>query len=412
MANILTLGTYYYPSSSSPQITTSFVLSWDETTNTSTNKSELNWKVTTSQSPTGSGYKRTLNSGSVTINGTPHNFSSGSVYNGLVIASGKDSVDHETDGTKTIAVSMTANLGGDNKSNNTTVTLSPIARATSFTLNTYSLNSSSSGVTITFTLVDGLTYQTRWTSSTGADGGWKNRTSSGYTWSLNSLRTAGYLVTSGVATLILELRTLSGSVVIGTTQATVIYTATDSGSIIPMSWEQEGSRFSVGFGKEAVLSNKTGNIIFQDKSVLQLSDIEAKGGVILGGASGGGSDGASGYVLAISMTALGEYGDAPFCFKVVQRECIYDLLLRFTTTGLQVSLNWGFYINHKGNPPTIIVNCSGSVANVYISKIGTWDQITVYPPFTQQIHGYGQYNILYPFTFTSTKPSGTTIGAG
>lgn len=120
-------------------ISTNFVLYWEETTSVADNTSTIKFYVTTSQSPTGSGYKRTLSSGNVTINGTRYNFTTGSVYNGVNVVGSSSSpfsitVPHDGDGTKSISISMAANVGGDSKTANTTKTLTAIPRASTVSI--------------------------------------------------------------------------------------------------------------------------------------------------------------------------------------------------------------------------------------------------------------------------------------
>lgn len=248
MANILTLGTYYFPS---PEITTAFILSWTEVTNTSTNQSELTWNVVTSQTPTGSGYKRTLSSGSVTINGTAYGFSTGSVYNGLVVASNKTIVNHEADGKKTIAVSMTANVGGDSKSANTTATLSNIPRASTFEMSTYSANANTANLYMyitpassTFThqveiQVNGVSKGT-WTGGSGS-----SRYQCPTYWNQANLQS--YCGTNGTTTMMFYLYTYSNGTFIGGAQASVIYT----GNRTPLSLYQDtAGNVAMSVGKE------------------------------------------------------------------------------------------------------------------------------------------------------------------
>lgn len=139
--------------SGSLTITTSFVLTWIEEQNVAGNYTNLTWIVTTSQSPTGSGYKRTLRpSGTyVIINGVQTALISAdkSVYNGLEIKRGTQRIDHNTDGTKAINASLRLNVGGDICTGSGTITLTPINRINQMSVTPTTLTNQDATITIT-----------------------------------------------------------------------------------------------------------------------------------------------------------------------------------------------------------------------------------------------------------------------
>lgn len=142
----------YYPNSTSPQITTYFVLTITETVDIANNKSVLNCTLTTNQNPTGSGYHRTLNSGTVKINGTSYTVSSNSVSHGTVVWSKNNiEVEHNDDGSKAITASISINLGGDILSGSGIVQLTSIPRNSTMAVSDNLLEENGSDLTITIT---------------------------------------------------------------------------------------------------------------------------------------------------------------------------------------------------------------------------------------------------------------------
>lgn len=109
-------------------------LYWDETTNQSTNVSVLNYSLIMDTEPTG--YYRTLISGTLTIDGNTITLPSNKrFYNGNTITSGSLTIQHESNGEKTISVNIYVNIGGDIRTADATVTLTKINRGNEFTVN-------------------------------------------------------------------------------------------------------------------------------------------------------------------------------------------------------------------------------------------------------------------------------------
>lgn len=133
-------------------LTTYFELSWSETISVNNNTSTLAFTLTTRQSPSGSGYQRTINaSGStVVINGTSYAISATKAYDGLVIWSTSGIViEHNNDGTKAINASVKVNVGGDYVSGSGTIQLATIQRSSVVSVSPSLLTSGNATVTIT-----------------------------------------------------------------------------------------------------------------------------------------------------------------------------------------------------------------------------------------------------------------------
>lgn len=118
MARVLSIGSWYYQPDN---ITTYLDLNITESVEGGRHK--LVYSVTCRQTPTGSGYNRTLNSGYITIDGVRINMTTGSIHNGstpikeATLYTDKDS----------ISVFMQASVGGTSKSNSTTLNFTPIS---------------------------------------------------------------------------------------------------------------------------------------------------------------------------------------------------------------------------------------------------------------------------------------------
>ena len=133
-------------------LTTYFELSWSESINVNNNTSTLACTLTTRQSPSGSGYQRTINaSGStVVINGTSYAISATKAYDGLVIWNTSGIViEHNNDGTKAINASVKVNVGGDYVSGSGTIQLATIQRSSVVSVSPSLLTSGNATVTIT-----------------------------------------------------------------------------------------------------------------------------------------------------------------------------------------------------------------------------------------------------------------------
>lgn len=139
--------------SGSTTIKTSFVLTWIEEQNQAGNYTDLTLIVTTSQTPTGSGYKRTLRpSGTYAIvNGVQTNLISAdkSVYNGLEVKRFTQRIEHNNDGTKAISASLRCNVGGDICTGSGTITLTPINRINQMSVTPATLTNQDATITIT-----------------------------------------------------------------------------------------------------------------------------------------------------------------------------------------------------------------------------------------------------------------------
>lgn len=114
-------------------IVTYFTFSWTATQNVSANTSTVTWKLTQKQTPTGSGYTRTIEKKYATIDGSQSlNSTTISGTNGTVVLSGTKTISHNTDGSKTFSVSVGVEVGGGQSSYNCTgsgsFTLDKIAR--------------------------------------------------------------------------------------------------------------------------------------------------------------------------------------------------------------------------------------------------------------------------------------------
>lgn len=137
----------------STTIRTSFVLTWIEEQNQAGNYTDLTLIVTTSQTPTGSGWKRTLKpSGTYAIvNGVETNLISAdkSVYNGLEVKRFTQRIEHEADGTKAINASLRINVNGSICTGSGTITLTPINRINQMSVTPATLTNQDATITIT-----------------------------------------------------------------------------------------------------------------------------------------------------------------------------------------------------------------------------------------------------------------------
>lgn len=118
--------------SSGTTVTTYFRYSWEiKSQDSATNRSVISWKITTVQTPTGSGWKRTVKSGSsIVVNGnTVATTSDIGAYNSLVVQQGETTIYHEADGTKDFTVQFKYKIGSSsvNCDGTHTFTLDPIA---------------------------------------------------------------------------------------------------------------------------------------------------------------------------------------------------------------------------------------------------------------------------------------------
>ena len=208
-------------------LTTSFRFDWSATQSVANNTSTVTWTVTTIQSPTGSGYQRTIMSGStVTVNGTNYTISSGQgAYNSLVIARGTTIINHNDDGSKTFSASVKVSLGSASSNSNVgsaSFTLDVIARASTLSLNKSSLViNGTNSVVITVTkrnsaFTDSLSYN--FNGTTGNLGSVANS----LTWTPPvSLLSAIPNSTSGTCQIICQ--TYNGSTLVGTSQASITF---------------------------------------------------------------------------------------------------------------------------------------------------------------------------------------------
>ena len=166
-------------------LTTSFTLSWSATQSTANNTSTISWNLTTNQTPTGSGYQRTIYNAFVTIDGTTYNLTNQtSVSNGTVLMSsssyGTKTITHNTDGTKSFSISVGVSVGqsSNNCTGSDTFELTTIPRYTSITSFTVAKRNETS-----------LTFN--WQTADTIDYAWYS-TDNGSTWT-------GYDVTDGTS---------------------------------------------------------------------------------------------------------------------------------------------------------------------------------------------------------------------
>lgn len=199
-------------------LTTSFSLSWAETTDINTNTSTLVFSVTTNQSPAGSGYKRTLTSGSVTINGVSYTVAGNSVYNGLEVWKKTIVIEHNSDGTKTITASLSMLVGGsDRLTGSGSIALTAIPRGSTMTLSTNNL--SDGGDDLVITIIPNVASYSHvlkcWLNSEVVNT--LNIAAGTTEVTYSNLTLSGYLGEnySGVATFLFELQTFNGSAQIG-----------------------------------------------------------------------------------------------------------------------------------------------------------------------------------------------------
>ena len=125
----------YTPSNSSN--TWKVVLNWTATQNVANNTSTISWNIKVSTTSS-TGYVvvseiRAKIDGTEVYYRSHDNHTNG--YNGTQIASGTTTVNHSTDGTKSVAMSIEAGIyqWAINKSGSNTFTLDTIARASSIT---------------------------------------------------------------------------------------------------------------------------------------------------------------------------------------------------------------------------------------------------------------------------------------
>lgn len=141
-------------------VTTRFTFAWTATQSPATNSSTVTWSVTTVQTPTGSGYTRSVRKVSIDINGSnvktqvwPYD-NMLRVSNGTVLASGTTTVSHNDDGTKSFPVTLMVNVGQMNENSYThsktvTFTLDTIALASTITAENSAYVSTPTSITVT-----------------------------------------------------------------------------------------------------------------------------------------------------------------------------------------------------------------------------------------------------------------------
>lgn len=148
MPSLLSTNSVYW----SP-VTTYFELTATITQNISTNTSSIAYQLITRQTPTGSGYYRSINSCTVTINGTTSTaMSASTVSNGTVLQSGTVNVTHNNDGNKTVSISVNVNVGGTTASGSTNYVLDTIPRASSLTVGSDNIVISGTSGNVSYTV--------------------------------------------------------------------------------------------------------------------------------------------------------------------------------------------------------------------------------------------------------------------
>lgn len=138
--------------SGNPDITTKFRLDWEATQSQSGNYSDVDWTLTTVQTPTGSGYKRTVYKAYVTVNGiTTSSSSQIQVSNGVVVLSGTTRVTHNADGTKTIVIQAGVAVGSNpyNCTGLKSFVLDPIPRGSTISCASEAIMGNTITITIT-----------------------------------------------------------------------------------------------------------------------------------------------------------------------------------------------------------------------------------------------------------------------
>lgn len=234
MPSILNTTTAYYYGSNYT-ISTYFELKAEITQNISNNTSSLAYTLTTKQTPTSDGYQRSINSCSVNINGTTSTTVLASkVYNGVVLQTGTVTVTHNTDGTKTIPISVSVNVGGTVVSGSANYTLNQIPRASEITLasDTIVINSSNEGSgTVSYTITPKANYYHKlevifgngvYTQTIG-------QKSSSYTSTVTYTNILSAITTAKTGTVVFRLSTYSDSgytTLIGTNSANLQVTIT------------------------------------------------------------------------------------------------------------------------------------------------------------------------------------------
>ena len=233
-------------------ITTSFSLTSVETVDIATNTSSIEFTLTTVQSPKGSGYQRSIYSGStVTINGTAYVVSTAKVSHGDVAWTKTIKIPHNADGSKTIACSIRINLGGDILTGSGNIALTNIPRGSQIVLSSSSLEDGKDDLIIdvvahisTYShqlkcfLNDELKHTVNLAAGTYRSTYFTNAVLSSYLGDAYS----------GMATFRFELITLNGAEQVGETSVAELLFRK---GFIPLSIWQDGNDVGVCFGKEA-----------------------------------------------------------------------------------------------------------------------------------------------------------------
>lgn len=227
----------YTPSNSSN--TWKVVLNWTATQSVANNTSTISWNIKVSTTSS-TGYV-VVSEIRAKINGTEvyyrshDNHTNG--YNGTQIASGTTTVDHNSDGTKSVAMSIEAGIyqWAINKSGSNTFTLDTIARASSITTATNKTLGNACSITWT-PASSSFTYKLKfslgnWSYTTGTIS--PNSTSAyTYTGYTLPLAVANQLPSATTGTMTAYLYTYNGSTQIGST-ASKTFTVTVPSTVIP-----------------------------------------------------------------------------------------------------------------------------------------------------------------------------------
>ena len=134
------------------EIVTKFRLDWSATQDPATNTSTITWALTTEQSPTGSGYKRTVYKRYVKVGTQTYNLSSAlQVSNGTGVLSGTTVIQHDSNGQKTITISAGVAVADSsyNCTGSKSFTLNPISRASTITCASPQTMGDTASVTVT-----------------------------------------------------------------------------------------------------------------------------------------------------------------------------------------------------------------------------------------------------------------------
>lgn len=227
----------YTPSNSSN--TWKVVLNWTATQSVANNTSTISWNIKVSTTSS-TGYV-VVSEIRAKINGTEvyyrshDNHTNG--YNGTQIASGTTTVDHNSDGTKSVAMSIEAGIyqWAINKSGSNTFTLDTIARASSITTATNKTLGNACSIAWT-PASSSFTYKLKfklgdWEHTTGTI---SPNTTSAYTYTSYTLplEVADELPNATTGTMTAYLYTYNGSTQIGST-ASKNFTVTVPSSIKP-----------------------------------------------------------------------------------------------------------------------------------------------------------------------------------